>query len=302
MTGVNSRLPSHLYRHRGYTAEVLSPENLSAKKRLVSEVENAKLGKVWFSPLSEQNDIHDTSPRLTISPTNEIQRVMNAFKREFGINASISGQRLQDMANEAKLPVNLVRKQYYDAKRISPGVLEQHSQIRSRQMISCLTRDPVSPLMWAYYSSSHQSFCYEFERVQNLDQSATVGIVPVNYLDERPEVSSVEILKWLIRSSRPHVPIRSRILLATPEEEKRLTDAFVSAKSSHWKHENEWRALLPIGLSSGFYALEFYRLKSVLVGERCAPDLRSLISEMVGGEIEIRTVRASDHGYDLKVE
>ncbi len=287
-----------MYRHRGYTDRDL--EDPEKRARLEDELEAAQNGCVWFSSLNSQNDPFDTLPVLVDSRRVEIQQLLKAFQREYGRNAMISGGNLAVGANNLGFQKNKVRDAYFDAERFKTNIRELLGEARERQTICCFTANPFSSLMWAYYSASHQSFCYEFS-CENEDLAAARKVVAkVEYLESRPTLTTVQAIRWLINSSRRANPPKHRTLAVSSKEATMVNDALVLSKSKEWDRECEWRALKTQGDSAGYNSIAPYQLKSIVLGANASERLKVFLMSRIGSDVEIRNLALSKHSYDLE--
>lgn len=291
-------VPELIYRHRGYTSHDLQDQ--SKRQRLVGELNAAKEGSVWFSRLSDQNDPLDTYPAIVESSRAEVKRALNAFQKEYGSYVGFSGTDFKQAAKNLNIPVKRFREQFFDPDRLNSSVPKTLETSRRQQVICCFTDNPKSTLMWAYYSSSHQSFCYEFACAQEKLSDAKRTIGKVKYLADRPSISTVEAIRWMVRSSRKDNLPKSRELTASDEEEQKMTDALVLAKSEEWRHENEWRSIRPLTDGPGYYSVGPYYLKSVVFGINASQQLKEFVSETVGSAVAIRELKLLGHSYGLE--
>ncbi|MTI00513.1 DUF2971 domain-containing protein [Roseibium sp. RKSG952] len=290
--------PNVIYRHRGYTDRDL--EDPEKRARLEDELEAAQNGCVWFSSLNSQNDPFDTLPVIVDSERAEIQRLIKAFQREYGRNAMISGRNLVDEARNLNLKIRDVRDEYSNPEQFKTGIPKHLEAAREWQTICCFTANPFSSLMWAYYSASHQSFCYEFSCEKEDLAAARKVVAKVKYLESRPTLTTVQAIRWLINSSRRANPPKHRALVVSGEEATIVNDALVLSKSKEWDRECEWRALNTQGDSAGYNSIAPYRLKSIVLGANASDRLKGFLMPRIGSDVEVRNLALSKHSYDLE--
>jgi len=287
-----------MYRHRGYTHRDL--EDPEKRAQLEDELEAAQNGCVWFSSLNSQNDPFDTLPVLVDSKRVEIRQLFKAFQKEYGRNAMISGGNLAVGANNFGFRKNKVRDAYFDPERFITEIPKLLGEAREWQYISCFTANPFSSLMWAYYSASHQSFCYEFSCEKEDLAAARKAVAKVKYLESRPTLTTVQAIRWLINSSRRANPPKHRTLVVSGDEATRVTDALVLSKSKEWCHEHEWRALKTQGESAGYNSIAPYRLTSIVLGANANDQFKRFLTSRIDSDVEVRNIALSKHSYDLE--
>ncbi len=290
--------PESIYRHRGYTDQDI--EKAESRSRLESELHAAKEGRVWFSPLSNQNDPLDTLPVFVHSKRAEIKRLIKAFKAKYGSSTGYSGIDIRVRARKLGIPIRRARETFGNPdnfKTSFPRILEDS---RKLQVICCFTDSPLNSLMWAYYSCSHQSFCYEFVcNKPDLDLAKRV-VGQVKYLDARPRLTTVKAIRWLVNASQSENPPTAPELIVSDAEEKEVTDALVLSKSQDLRHEGEWRAIQPVGVSSGFHSIEPYRLNSIVFGVNASNRLKEFVSSSIGPEVQVKQLKLSEEEYGLE--
>lgn len=105
---------------------------------------------------------------------------------------------------------------------VSKSVLNDKSHALSENWIQaigvlCLTENPKDILMWAHYASNHTGICVGFDT----DVPPFSSARSIRYSDQREHVSIVGLSR----------------------EDEELIKKTLFTKSSHWKYENEWRAI-----------------------------------------------------------
>ena len=104
-----------------------------------------------------------------------------------------------------------------------------------------MTEDYDSDTMWAYYANSNKGFCIEYDYKKALLQSLEskqklCSIYRVVYKEEPEPFSFMRIFDYVARGAEDQ------------EEYKRIAFDFLTkmlTKKDGWKHEKEWRILLP---------------------------------------------------------
>lgn len=289
--------PKRIFRNRGYTGDNL--RDAKVRDRLQKEIRAARDHMQWFSSLDSQNDPFDTNPALTSCKRADVKRVLDSFREEFGSYQSFSGLDLRLECRNRNISITKARERFHNPNRFLESVPRMLSDARKNQPICCFSSESRNPLMWSYYSASHESFCYEFELPSNLTALAIRRIGKIKYVNERPTVTPVELAKLLISSARPANTVQSANLKISEEEDARVTDALVLTKSKSWAHEAEWRMLLPIGTGDGYHPIAPYRLTRLIFGARASENLKTVVHELLEGSISTTSLRVSEHDYSL---
>lgn len=140
--------------------------------------------------------------------------------------------------------------------------------------IYCVSQALREPLLWSYYAESHTGFAYVFRRENS---GFCENFRPVHYLHQRPEFCSYD-----------HLGEAGSIRL-------------FSAKSIHWAHEKEWRALGDPGL------VEFDNkcLVAIVAGVHTSYENMVRLLKLVQGarhEMQLYWMRLSDQSYSLEID
>ena len=150
--------------------------------------------------------------------------------------------------------------------------------------VCCFAKDPLNPLMWAYYAESHTGMCLAFE-FPDIDKGhfEESSIFEVRYA-EAPLVFDLLMLKD-----------RSSIL-------KKLI-SFVTTKHEIWKHEAEWRY---VGFNAAKKPVVYRKesLKEVIFGARTPMETRTevkAICEANGLTPRFRSIAFTAWGYALDI-
>lgn len=150
--------------------------------------------------------------------------------------------------------------------------------------ICCFAKNPLNPLMWAYYADSHRGMCLGFE-FPDVDEGYLAGksIYEVQYADE-PLIFDLLMLKD-----------RSSIL-------KKLIP-FVTTKHEIWRHEAEWRY---VGFKEAKQPTAYRKeaLKEVIFGAKSPMDMRNMvrsICESNGLTPSFRSIALNAWSYTLDI-
>ena len=97
------------------------------------------------------------------------------------------------------------------------------SQMRSQMGITCLSELDDSLLMWAHYANNHRGMCVEYELME-INRQLKFTPIPIVYSEDRACIGS----------------------LNPDTVERDTTKVFLeslTAKSSEWSYEKEWRII-----------------------------------------------------------
>lgn len=119
--------------------------------------------------------------------------------------------------------------------------LHFNEENRKKWHVFSMTEDYDSDTMWAYYANSNKGFCIEYDYKKALLQSLEskrklCSIYRVVYKEEPELFSFMRIFDYVARGAEDQ------------EEYKRIAFDFLTkilTKKDGWKHEKEWRILLP---------------------------------------------------------
>ena len=126
--------------------------------------------------------------------------------------------------------------------------------------ICCFAKDPLNPLMWAYYAESHSGMCLGFEfSDRDQDHLAANSIFDVQYA-KTPLVFDLLMLK-----DRPSIPAK--------------LIPFVTTKHEIWRHEAECRY---VGVKKAKQPVAYRKeaLKEVIFGAKTPIETRAKVKEI----------------------
>jgi hypothetical protein len=150
--------------------------------------------------------------------------------------------------------------------------------------VCCFAKDPLNPLMWAYYAESHRGMCLAFE-FADIDQG---------YFEE----SSV----YEVHYAKTPLVFDLLMLKDRPSILKKLVP-FVTTKHEIWRHEAEWRY---VGLKEAKKPVAYPKesLKEVIFGARTPIETRTkvkAICESNGLTPRFRSITLNAWSYTLDV-
>lgn len=204
---------------------------------------NLLLSEMWFAPPSSMNDqlegyIKVSNPEFVPSNT-----ILNKYLANDGWARELI---------EREGFINYFMKTYW------------FNEIRNNYGISCFTKDPSEPLMWAHYADKHSGLCLIYDQNKILhglkDIDDLFDYCLIDYLN-KPVVTFYEKNNQIEFNS--NIPI-------------------ISSKSVHWKYEKEIRLFTEVGLyykkqGTSFSVLPS-SLKGIIYGAKMSEDNLNAIS------------------------
>lgn len=146
---------------------------------------------------------------------------------------------------------------------------ELQNKIQQLFRISCFTTTPFSQLMWGgSYAACHCGFCIEYEATPNNESLRDVynNLFPVVYSRRRADISD-SLIRWQ----------------DTDITEETLWSIYFHGtlrKSFDWAYQNEWRLLMPDGMTGESYTVPFFPISKVYLGNRMKKEKREEIIEI----------------------
>ena len=280
-----------LFRFRGYTEDDIgSPEKI---KRIETEIEQASKGQVWHSPLSDQNDPFDTHPRFVRSTDADLKRLRKRLNEELGSYFSFSGKDLRSDGAKLGVKPSVIRKNLQNTKLLAETIEQAYKEHR-KQKICCFCETWKTPLLWSYYANAHRSFCYWFQVDDENRLLARTKIGKIKYVETRPRLTTLDLANNMLAAAHPE------LFPLSPDDDERIQDATVMTKSSHWKHEREWRSVKLPSEENGFHSITPYHLAGIIFGARASDTFIEGICELAHG-VPKMYCKLSEENYDLEL-
>lgn len=254
-----SGLPEHLYHYRSLKGQ--------RKEWIKETIVDSKL---YFSRPNQFNDPLDCK----IPPTfNSSSFKINIFWRKY-IQSKYPGEKIR---NHKKAIQQMVKdsKTKEGQKKLSLNIFET---LDNNGML-CLSKDPVSMLMWSYYANGHEGICCRFKmNPQYLISIAKIHYpIEVKYEVEFPEVNFYEANTF------------------------DLTRTILGTKAIDWKHEEEWRIIIPH--TAGKLSFPPEMLDGIIFGMRTSKSDKEMIREWIGSRgIPIETFQVSNKPRSFELE
>jgi hypothetical protein len=189
-----------------------------------------KSGEVYFAPHANFNDPFDCNPSF---PASAILRQQDPVTGEW------------------------VKRH---PKDLDPNNLAIDFQVTTRDFgrntffddwsIVSLSLDPIHPLLWSHYASSHTGICIEY----TLDTSLLpkkIGLRQVTYSDKRP-------------------PFGMRQTFGNNEQIRNAMIEVLSTKAEYWSYEQEVRLIKQI--SPAALSVDGMKISSLIIGCRTSPE------------------------------
>jgi hypothetical protein len=155
-----------------------------------------------------------------------------------------------------------------------------------KKVITCFSKTPYEPLMWAHYSDKHQGICYCFDKNDILDK-LTYRFSDIRYSNMLPKLNFFDGL--------------TNIELLKPQIEE-----IVLTKSDNWAYEKEFRFYTES--DSAVHNFNPKSLLGVVLGTRIKEEeeeeIKNLISDYnTKHELDVKIMYAtpSNTNYEMKI-
>lgn len=204
MTG-SEREKQSLYTNIGYVYQCYAPASVYKYYGDSSlNLEVLKSNKMWYSAPCKFNDVFDCD--VTVDE----DQLFNSIQAYPGVQGVRVGS---PMWKEMKA----------QARSCAKGMREMFAQMRSEMGIACLSELDDSLLMWAHYANNHCGMCVEYELME-INRQLKFTPIPIIYSEERARIVSLN----------PDTVERDTIKVFLES---------LTAKSSEWRYEKEWRII-----------------------------------------------------------
>ncbi|MEM5475318.1 DUF2971 domain-containing protein [Pacificibacter sp. AS14] len=281
--------PQKLYRFRS----IKNDETNDGFDRAKGEIENAILGKVWFSKLDSQNDLLDSNFVIENSSDEEFSEAISAFQKIHGMNTSLYGPKIYDNRLWKNRPWPKAKKREMYWQECKDNSLSWVDRFR-KSSICCFNLDLASMVMWGLYSDCHRGFVLEF---QVTDNELPVNFISdrVKYFSQRPIVRSHEF----VEHSAAHLEQKNGTKRHVPPAffDTSVRGILLGHKSEEWKFEQEYR-FSDIEGKTGFQDLIKWKLVRIIVGKNTPNKIEDCIRSCAG---DIPVIRARLHNTEYKV-
>lgn len=232
-------------------------------------------GLIRFAPIGSFNDPFELEP--TVTP----------YSRQFLEYASkLSEAELRDIKfTKEDIEYSSKREEQVDEyknkyrKEIGKfGVLSLSSNNNINQLLTVSIPEKEDPrtniLMWSHYANSHQGFVIEF----HADLIDDIELKKVKYSNERDYLTFEDI-------------------------NDNSFDNIFYKKSTEWKYEQEYRAILPLDKATKIYNDEYHlfkfnkrKVKSITFGCKTSEENKNIIKEIIKSDVEYSNV-TYNHSY-----
>lgn len=204
MTG-SEREKQSLYANIGYIYQCYAPASVYKYYGDSSlNLDALKSDKMWYSAPCNFNDVFDCD--VTVDE-DQLFSSIQAYPGMQGV------RRGSPMWKQMKI----------QAKSSARGMREMFSQMRSQMGITCLSELDDSLLMWAHYANNHRGMCVEYELME-INRQLKFTPIPIVYSENRACIGALN----------PDTVGRdtTKVFLES-----------LTAKSSEWSYEKEWRII-----------------------------------------------------------
>ena len=204
MTG-SEREKQYLYANIGYVYQCYAPASVyKYYSDSLLNLDALKSNKMWYSAPCNFNDVFDCDVMVD---EDQLFKSIQAYPGVQGVRPG------SPMWKQMKS----------QAKSSARGMREMFSQMRSQMGITCLSELDDSLLMWAHYANNHRGMCVEYELME-INRQLKFTPIPIVYSEDRACIGS----------------------LNPDTVERDTTKVFLeslTAKSSEWSYEKEWRII-----------------------------------------------------------
>lgn len=234
-------------------------------------------GLIRFAPIGSFNDPFELEPAITPLSRKFLQYLRDTSESELqGISMSD-----EDHAYSAERADNVeFYREKYRAEVGKYGVLSLSTNTNINQLLAVSVPEKDDPrtniLMWSHYADSHKGFAIEFRD----DFIDGVKLEKVEYSEERDFLTFEDI-------------------------DENNFDRIFFKKSTEWKYEQEYRAVLPL-LSAAelrdeifhLYKINKSSISSIVLGCAMSEEEKEIIMAIVQSDSELKDVKI----YHAKLE
>lgn len=190
-----------------------------SEQGLVYSLDALSKNYVYASPPSIFNDPFDCAVQAELDLTPE---VLTAFYQA----RSIKDEEIKDqISNFFDKDGNLTE----GGHEVQESFRQQISSMNKNLGVTCFSKQPYNPLMWAHYSNNHNGFCLEFDLAPPFKSKQVKGGESLHIWGE------VEYAK------SGHLP---RVALSDFLEGSLSTLSLILKKGGRWKYEEEQRLII----------------------------------------------------------
>ena len=171
-----------------------------------------------------------------------------------------------------------------------PEIWKSYDQIKnwitdhlSSQRVTCFSKSPIEPLMWAHYADKHKGVCYCFDKDVYGNEYASGEVIYSSHLPK---------LQLLYGSS-------------TSSDVERQLENIILTKSKPWSYEQEFRFYTSLDKQS--HRFDSKSLKYVILGMRSSDDF-SFVSPVVsefnkrnGTNVRILHANMASDRYEMEI-
>lgn len=210
------------YRFRPLPHSADTKEDADQLQYRLTEIEQAKVGKLYFSNLRGQNDVFENSPVLSPSPDDELQKARELLTNNLTFDPAAGAIRI--------MPLRALR------DFIEEGLHEA----RTTTKIVCLSQNQFSPVMWGHYAGSGTGVCFEYEIDNPNPKRGDVVALEMNYPSKRPEISECDALLMTLAAK-----CKQNMSMEMHSKALSTVKLLTTNKAEDWCYEKEWRLSVP---------------------------------------------------------
>lgn len=229
------KIPDLLYKYSCFDNSLDDAVHEERLKAILHE------NKIWFSDPSKLNDSFEFRPKFETAKTeNEKKEFRNWINETYKRNGMNREERRKE-----------TRQKFKELQRNPAPLRDLYRNILGSYSIYCLTEDPKSILMWAYYADGHKGYCLEFSPSRNRHFSD--HLFNVNYSAKYPIIKP-----WTVKNEE-------------------IDKQSICTKSIEWEHECEWRLF---GRNPDYNDFSPEVLTGIIIGYKMEPKYLKLIEKL----------------------
>lgn len=281
--------PSHLYRYRSEN----TPYFIDEMTKAIFDQE------LYLVRQNELNDPFEARPYIKRSSIKEVREYLKEFEKVFGKGISITGTDVKAVSRQWNVPKKTERAMHgpsVESARTYLSLIDKSvDRIRGASKIACFSERWDSPLMWAHYANSHKGICFEYSPKLEIAAKEKCSPLAVEYTEDRPTITSVEILEHVAESCNQNLNSFFNI-----DRVNKTFNGLAMTKSLDWQYELEWRVSQINASPSGYQRVPALEPKSIILGANISVETRNQVIEQFVGKIHIEEVELDKEKFALR--
>lgn len=252
--------------------------------------------EIYFVGHTFLNDLAELKPVYIKSDILEIRNYIRTFQKRFGRQVSLDGNPMKTVMQVegwTKREFKIFSGDTYDAARLLQsrvGVVLR--RLREATHVACFITDWQSPNMWGYYTDK-KGVCIEYDVDEKLMSQSAIGLEPIHYSEERPVVSTIEMMKY--SAGLKHFEEAPDFF--DSDALKETNRKLALQKWTKWQHETEWRLNYD---ALGYAHVPALIPRCVILGANMPDQRIEELRKSIGPSIPFERVRLSQKSYALE--